>query len=197
MADVSIPAGDVVAQVPEGLSSWLDLLTVGVLLLAAAWAILALIGWYQRRAYNLTVVDDARAQRTQADFLQVDHAAREAALARGDAYIEQRTRDTVGGEAPAAPLEPGAKAAAPGGVGRMSQVARIGAVLFAMVNVVVVGAGALMRAESTHQFFAQLSHWERWKVLLGNYWIGFVVAVLVILLQLFYLGRAIVRARRA
>jgi len=193
MADVSTPVDGAMVQVPQTLSAWLDPLSTGLLLLVVVWAVLALIGWYQRRSYNLTAVDQAAAKRTQADFLKVDHDAREDALARGDAYVEQREREA----ADESPLPPEQQAApAKTGVGRFSQVARIGAVLFAMVNVVVVGAGALMRAEGTHQFFSQLSDWQRWQVLWENYWIGLLVAVLVILLQLFYLARAVAGGKR-
>ena len=178
------------AAIPDAVTGWLTPLLIGLLVLVAIWASLALFGWFQRRAYNLTVMERAQAGRQTPDFLKVDHQTREAALERGDAYADERAR---GGQ-PAPPEEP-APPAPPilRKVGRFSRLARIGAVVFAIANLIVVGASALLKAEKTHEFFYSLSNWERWQTLFEKYWIGVTVAVLVILVQAAYLVRTIAR----
>ena len=174
--------------IPAAVTAWLNPLLIGLLVLVAIWALLALFGWFQRRAYNLTVMERARSGQHTPDFLKVNHATRKAALERGDAYADDRAR---GGEpAPAEqPLPPPPPVLRQ--VGKFSRLARIGAVVFALANLIVVGAGALLKAEKTHEFFYSLSNWERWEALLENYWIGVAIAVLVILVQAAYLFRII------
>ena len=176
------------AAIPDAVTGWLTPLLIGLLVLVAIWASLALFGWFQRRAYNLTVMERAKSGQRTPDFLKVNHAAREAALERGDAYADERARgsEPVPAEQHTPPPPPVLRK-----VGKFSRLARIGAVVFALANLIVIGASALLKAEKTHEFFYSLSSWERWEALLKNYWIGVAVAVLVILIQAAYLFRSI------
>ena len=69
---------------------WLDYLLWATVAITAIWVISSLFIYMRRKASNLTPVNAANAKKSAApDFLKVDHKAREAAIARGEAYDEQ------------------------------------------------------------------------------------------------------------
>jgi hypothetical protein len=66
------------------------------IVLAIIWIVLALIAWWRRSAYNLTVASTAdRSKKAQPDFLNVNKEARGEAIERGDKHeddIAERER---------------------------------------------------------------------------------------------------------
>jgi hypothetical protein len=69
----------------------LGTLNIGLIFVGGAWLVAEGVRAAHRRAYNLTKVETtAGSESLQPSFTKVDHAARQAALERGDAYAAQR-----------------------------------------------------------------------------------------------------------
>ncbi|GEM_PF-4474107 len=167
--------------IPPALNLWLGLLSWAVVILALLWLLVWIFERLQRRRYNLTRVTVAEAKGHRPDFLRIDREKRAARIARGETY--RRARET--------PLEPepsGEETAPPPAKRRWAKLLHIVVLITALANVVAVSAGALLRIESTHEFFLSLTDLERWTTLLREYWIGFLVAVGVILGQIYRFG---------
>ena len=70
-----------------GLPEWLYVVLWINVLVAAIWVMLTLVVYMRRKASNLTPVNVADAKKSAApDFLNVDHKARQAQIARGEAF---------------------------------------------------------------------------------------------------------------
>lgn len=69
----------------------LDVMIPVFSVLCLAWIVFATIGLFRRRAYNLTSAESAGARRITPDFLRIDRAKREAALAAGTVFDAART----------------------------------------------------------------------------------------------------------
>jgi hypothetical protein len=88
---------DLVDRIPPEAWPLIDTLFRITVPLTLLWLFLALVAWWRRRAYNLTVASTAsRSKKAQPDFLRVDEKARKAAIARGEAheeFLENRERE--------------------------------------------------------------------------------------------------------
>lgn len=165
--------------IPASLTTWLDPLTVALGLAVLAWLVSFLFQAWRRRSYNLTPMESAETGQTRPDFLKVDRQARATALARGDEYRRTREQPTDGtADPPPTPDQP------PTQRNRLGHWLRVGAVALALANLLVISAGAVYRAQRTHELFYSLTSWERIQALIEQYWIGAGLAVLVIVVQL-------------
>ncbi|MEM6908642.1 MAG: hypothetical protein AAF494_08175 [Pseudomonadota bacterium] len=86
-----------VDQIPPDAWPFIDLLFKITIALALLWLALSLIGWWRRRAYNLTIASSAgRNTKAQPDFLSVDEKARSEAVKAGERHekaLSERERD--------------------------------------------------------------------------------------------------------
>ncbi len=82
-------AQQAIDQIPPEAWPMIDLMFRITIGLAIVWLILSLIGWWRRRAYNLTIASTAKAnKKAQPDFLSVDEKARKEAVDRGRGHEE-------------------------------------------------------------------------------------------------------------
>lgn len=78
---------DAIDRIPPEAWPLIDLTAKITVAVALVWIFLALVAWWRRRAYNLTVASTARRNKSaQPDFLHVDKKARDAAIERGAAH---------------------------------------------------------------------------------------------------------------
>lgn len=71
---------------PETVDSILRATSWAVIAFAALWFVTGLIGYFHRRAYNLTRAESSPSKNVKPDFLSVDEAKRQAAIKRGEAF---------------------------------------------------------------------------------------------------------------
>ena len=71
---------------PETIDTVLRILTWCLIAFAGSWLVTSLIGYFHRRAYNLTRAESGPSKNIKPDFLTVDKAKRQAALDRGKEY---------------------------------------------------------------------------------------------------------------
>ena len=84
-----IPANvqDAIDRIPPEAWPLIDIACKVTVAIALVWIFLALVAWWRRRAYNLTIASTAKRNKdAQPDFLTVDKKAREAAIERGAAH---------------------------------------------------------------------------------------------------------------
>ena len=84
-------ASELQLQLPEWSEEWLTWGSYGLAAFAALWILCGLTTFWIRRSYNLQRIESASTPGLgKPAFLKTDHAAREAAIERGDAYDEAR-----------------------------------------------------------------------------------------------------------
>lgn len=126
------------------------------------------------RAYNLTRVETARpSKEVKPAFLTVDEEAREAAVARGDAYVRPGDRQSSAAE------ETETNAVA-NRWWRWGTIARAGALIVAIVHLGVVALSALTVADRARE---QLESFEAARAVLAAYPVGSFLAVAVVLVE--------------
>ena len=89
-----IPANvqDAIDRIPPEAWPLIDIVAKVTVVVALVWIFLALVAWWRRRAYNLTIASTAKRNKdAEPDFLHVDKEAREAAIARGAAHEAELT----------------------------------------------------------------------------------------------------------
>ena len=147
----------------------LAILSWCVIIFGALWLVAAVVGFFHRRAYNLTHAEAGHSKNIKPDFLKVDHAKREAAIQRGEAYDEVLTARE------AAALSGGAATTAK--VGLWSRLAALTMATLALVAAII---GSLQKIESVQQGINQMSSWDRFAQLVSDNKAGAAVAVIVI-----------------
>jgi hypothetical protein len=132
----------------------------------ALWLITSVIGFFHRRAYNLTHAESGRSKNIRPDFLKVDKARREAAIEKGKAY------DAV---LDAREVPPSVATVAT--VGLWSRLAAITTATLAVVAAVV---GTVSKVDSIQAGVNTMGSWDRLGHFVGQNKAGTVVAVIVI-----------------
>lgn len=164
-------------QLPEWSEDWLTRGSYGLAALVGVWVLSELTRSSIRRSYNLKRVESASTPGLEKPaFLKVDHAEREAAIERGDAYHESREAAAA---AEAAEAEPAGEAGAnPQLICWLSGLARTGSVVASVLNIAVgIGAATVLYSGSSEQG-AELG--ECWQVLLDRYWVGLSASLFLI-----------------
>jgi uncharacterized membrane protein len=151
---------------PDTIDTALRILSWCVIVFAALWFVTAVIGYFHRRAYNLTHAESGPSRNIKPDFLKVDAAKRQAALDRGAAYD--------------AALEARETPAAVATAEKVRHWSRIGAATTATLAVVAAVVGTLMKVESIQEGINQISSWDRLSKLVSDNKAGTVVALIVI-----------------
>jgi uncharacterized membrane protein len=151
---------------PDTVDTALRILSWCVITFAALWLVTAVIGYFHRRAYNLTRAESGRSRNIKPDFLKVDKGKRQAAIERGTAY------DAV--------LEAREPAGAATTVDTVRFWSRLAAMSTASLAAVATLVGTLMKVESIQAGITQLSSWEKFSRLVSENKAGAVVALVVI-----------------
>ena len=163
----------------SGIDSFLGLLLIVATVLFVIWIVLILFSWWQRRAYSLSIAETSQSAGLKPDFLKVNKAARDAAMARGAAF-DARTQ----GPAPT----PVTKAASYSGL-----VALVAAIL----SFVTASFAALQKVQVFQSAVDQLSSWDRFAAILSRYSAGFAIAALIIVLQVLHLAYRFFKSNNA
>lgn len=146
----------------------------GLGLLAIIWLVSGVIGYMQRRAYNLTPAESGGSGKITPDFLTVDHAARQQTIERGKAFD--------------AMLAPPPVAAT---VATAINYSRILALILSVASFIAAIAGAVQKIEPIQAAFESWSSWDRLIDIIARNKLGFVIAFIVILANLVLFVRSI------
>jgi hypothetical protein len=146
---------------------WIGPVVYAFLGLVLIFIVLKVIGYFMRRAYNLTPAGTAKSKNVQPDFLKVDHAQRERMLDRGRQFD--------------AAMSPPVESAA--------SVTKWGMFLSGIISFGSAVFFALGRIEDAEHVWNQISAWDRFVLIVQTYPVGFSIAVIMIigaLAQLFH-----------
>ena len=167
--DLAVQAID---AIPPDAWPVIDIMMRVLIALALVWLVIALIAWWRRRAYNLTIAATARRNRkNQPGFLTVDHKARAAAIARGEAHAEDLDERDEAEAALAAADKPLNLA------GRLAQAATF---IMSIVTLLTGFSGAVFNVTRMGADIEQLSAGGKLQHLVTEYPLGCAVAVFVI-----------------
>lgn len=174
---------DVIDRIPPDAWPLIDTLFRITIVVALVWLLLALVAWWRRRAYNLTVASTAsRSEKAQPDFLKVDHKAREAAIERGAAhedFLEERERE----EALAA------LKAAKDPLSLTERLAGLAAFLMSLFTLATMVFGAVTNVSKMGEALESVGSVEKIQKVVADHWLGTLVAVFVIVWHVYkYFG---------
>jgi len=159
-----------VAATTSTVDALLSVLSWLVIVFGAVWLLTSIIGYFHRRAYNLTLAESSGSPITP-DFLKVDKKRRAEAIERGEEYtqvLEKRTQ---------AATQPPPKSTA---MKRLGTVSRAGALVTGTFTLVAALVSALTRVQTFQTDLQQLSGWDSFKETVKEYPVGATVAFLVI-----------------
>jgi uncharacterized membrane protein len=154
------------AASPDTLAHVLRLITWCLIVFAGLWLVTSLIGYFHRRAYNLTRAESGPSKNIQPDFLKVDKEKRQAAIDRGKAYTEVLDARS------APPVAPAVKT-----VHHWSWLLASAA---AVLGLGVTILGALAKIGDLQRDVERIGSWDRFSQLVSQNQAGAVVAVAVI-----------------
>lgn len=167
-------ARQAIERIPPDAWPIIDTMMKVLIGLALVWLVLALIGWWRRRAYNLTIASTAsRNKKGQPGFLKVDHEGRADAIARGEAHedqLQERERE----EALAA-----LKAAAEP-LSIMGRFAKLATLAMSVITLATGFSGAIFNVTNMGAYLEEAGAAGRIEYLLTEHPIGTAVAVFVI-----------------
>jgi hypothetical protein len=144
-------------------------------ILALVWALVSLFVYFRRRSSNLTPVQAARRKKAdQPDFLSVDHARREAALERADAFEDGLERR----EAEEARAAEQGKAEKPLSI--IGLIARIMSLVVSLFSLGTVIFGTTWQISRMGSLMKEYSTFERITSVIASYPVSSAVAALVI-----------------
>ncbi len=161
------PDADPPSPVPEAVSFWLHPYLVVFYGVALLWIVVSLYGVFIRPTYHLTPLAAEKASGDVPDFLKPGRKSEIREAAERAAGVTKQEEASEQGKAS----------------GRWSQLIRIGAVVLALGNLIGVSVSALARVERTQELFYKLTTFERWSLLVEEYWVGLAIALLIILAE--------------
>jgi hypothetical protein len=146
-------------KLPPAIAAWTDWIVYILIGLVLLWIVLKILGYFMRRAYNLTPAATAKSQNVKPDFLKVDHAQRAELIERG------RQFDTQG----QAPVE------------KAAYTARIGLIFTALVSFGSTVFFSLGRVADYDQTWKNISAAHKFSVIVQSHPVGFAIAVLIVI----------------
>jgi hypothetical protein len=149
---------------PENVNQTLELITWALAAFVVVWIVTSIIGAMHRRAYNLTHAESGGSKKIQPDFLKVDKAKREAAIARGEKFTDKLDERE-------APKTPAATA---------STWARIAASATAIIGLVFTAVTTMGRVAATDEAVRDLGNWEKLSAIVSQHQVGAILCVAVI-----------------
>jgi uncharacterized membrane protein len=155
--------------VPENVQTVLRIVTWCLFAFAGTWLVTSLIGYFHRRAYNLTRAESGPSKNIKPDFLTVDKAKRQAAIERGNAYtavLEER--------------EAAAEPAVSPAVKKAHHWSWFLATTAAVVGLITTAIGSLAKIDQMQADVVKITSWDKFSHLVGQNQAGAIVAVAVI-----------------
>lgn len=170
---------DLVDQIPPDAWPVIDMAFKVTIALVLIWLALAVIAFWRRRAYNLTIASTARrSKKAQPDFLKVDKKARERAIDRGERH-EEMLDEREEGDAEAA------LKAAKEPVGIAKRIAEALSVFASLFTLGAAIAGVVANVGKMGEYVENLSTWGRIQYLLAHHTIGVIVVLVVVAHQIY------------
>lgn len=146
---------------PDQILEWLKW---AMLAFGGLWLITGVVSAMHRSAYNLTHAESGSNKKIQPDFLKVDKAKREAALARGEQFDDQLARR----EAP------------PSTVDQACSWSRLAASAAAVIGLLFTAITTLARIGPTGQALQDLSNWDALKAIVSQNQVAATLCVAVV-----------------
>lgn len=176
-ADV-IPANvqDAIDRIPPEAWPLIDITAKVTVAIALVWIFLALVAWWRRRAYNLTIASTAKRNKdAQPDFLTVNKKAREEAIARGAAHEAELTERER--------LE---ALAASSGLKKGSHIARIAALLMSLFTLACSIMGVVGNVGAMEKSVQNLTASGKIQYIIQQHPIATIIIVLVIAYNIYH-----------
>ncbi|MEO5938003.1 MAG: hypothetical protein ABIQ43_03225 [Sphingomonas sp.] len=163
---------DAIDRIPPEAWPLIDIAYKVTLAVVALWIFLALVAWWRRRAYNLTIASTARRnKKAEPDFLHVDKEAREAAIERGHEHETELTeRERVEAEV-AAGRDP---------VDLSKRIAKMAALLMSVFTLVCSFLGVVGNVGAMEKSVQNLTASGKIQYVITEHPIGTIIVVLVI-----------------
>ena len=166
-----------IAMSSSTLNSALFYLTVAVVLLVAVRIVLAVIGWFIRRRYNLTVAETSGSARANTpSFLETNAESRADTIAAGAAFTpsaETATPDNPDAHSEAHPVT------------RYARLSRMLSVVVALLTLATSVVGAATSVELFDGVAQRFSGWDRFVELVRTHWFGASIVAMIIISELY------------
>jgi hypothetical protein len=146
-------------ELPPAVAAWTGLIFYIFIGLVLLWIVLKIIGFFYRRAYNLTPAATTGSKNLKPDFLKVDHAQREELIAKS------RQFDAVYNH----PIEKAATAA------------QFGVIFTALVSFGTTVFFALGKVEDNDVLWRKLTAGHKFGAIVQAHPVGFVITILIII----------------
>jgi Na+-transporting methylmalonyl-CoA/oxaloacetate decarboxylase gamma subunit len=146
-------------QLPSAVAAWTNGIVYVFLGLILLWIVLKIIGFFMRRAYNLTQAETASSKNLKPDFLKVDHDQRKELIERGKQF-------DLAYQPP---------------VQKAVTATRFGVIISALITFGSATFFALGRIEDYDETWRKLTTAHKFGAILKSHPIGFVVAILIII----------------
>ncbi|MEM1419884.1 MAG: hypothetical protein AAGF51_04595 [Pseudomonadota bacterium] len=158
---------------PEWVQQLFPWMIWGAVIVGLIWLVLLTLDYLNRRAYNLTMADRGGSG-GDPGFLKVDKDKRDAAIAAGEDFDKKiEARDAA------------ERAPTPSAAAQYLPIAKVVTAVFALLTMVTAVLGSVGRIEYYDEAVRRLSSWERFSEIVSNYWLGFVVVLLLIAIQVY------------
>ena len=161
-------------ELPAWAQTALPLLSIALAALVAVWMLITVLRRLHGRAYNLTKIESTGGRGIEPSFTRIDHAARAAAIARGEAYDHTKPPAT----------DASAQHAAVAGkqrlLGNFGVFARIGAGIIAVSH---VGLGAITALSMAEDAQGRLESIDCLREVASRFKFGFVLAAIVLIAE--------------
>ena len=158
---------------PEWVVAYLPIMLWAAIAVGAVWLVLTVLDYMNRRAYNLTMSDRGGSPGAEPGFLKVDQEKRDAVIAAGEKFDEKIAAQEAARAAAQAPVP-----------SRATHVAGWGAGVFGVLTLLTAVIGAFGRVEFYDTAARQLTNFERLGQIIGTYWLGFVIVLILIAIQI-------------
>jgi|WetSurMetagenome_2_1015567.scaffolds.fasta_scaffold10707_2 hypothetical protein len=146
-------------RIPPITAAWVDRIVYIFLGLVFLYIALKIIGFFMRRAYNLTPAATSGSKNLKPDFLKVDHAQRQELIDRGrqfDAIYEP-------------PVE------------KVATAARFGVIFSALISFGTAAFFAIGRVEDYDETWRKLTAFDKFGAIIRSHPVGFIIAILIII----------------
>jgi hypothetical protein len=146
-------------QLPPAIAAWTGWFIYIFIGLVLLWIILKILGYFMRRAYNLTVAATKKSKNLQPDFLKVDQGQRQELIDRGKQF-------DLAHETP---------------VEKVATATRFGVIFTALISFGSAVFFAFGRVEDYDQTWQKLAATRRFSAIIQAHPIGFIIAILIVI----------------
>lgn len=147
------------SELPPAVAAWTSLIFYIFIGLVLLWIVLKIIGFFYRRAYNLTPAATTGSKNLKPDFLKVDHAQRETLIAKGQQFDAAYNPPIV----------------------KATTAVQFGVIFTALVSFGSTVFFALSKIEDTDGTWQKLTAGHKFGAIVQSHPVGFVITLVIIL----------------